>query len=181
MSVPRMKQDINGLCDAVRPFLARFLPIGDRRWRSGLLFHTPLTLLAVPGRRWKKRRGKCGRRPRSMSFANASRNKIFETRAGFGSRPFVVYPFLAIGLLFPSCDPSALVLSNLYIWFTFFSFPFQQQPTFADSSIGRESIVYRQEMHYIWQRFHSARLSLFSLGRFRRQCVAHIPQSFLHR
>lgn len=31
---------------------------------------------------------------------------------------------------------------------------------------ARDGLSHRQETHYIWQRFHSARLSLFSPGRF---------------
>lgn len=51
VSVPGMKQDINGLRDAVRPFLARYLPIGDRRRWSSLLFYMFQVLLAVPEKR----------------------------------------------------------------------------------------------------------------------------------
>lgn len=66
VSVPRMKQDINGLRDAVRSFLARFLPIGDRWRRLGLRFYTSWVLLAVKGDKEKerKRMGECARRLR---------------------------------------------------------------------------------------------------------------------
>lgn len=109
--------DINGLRDAVRPSLARFLSIGARRQRPGLLFHTSRVLLTTPKRKREKNDGRAVRMAssRSMSFANASRNKIFETRARilWLSRIFVVLFLFAISLLLPAFSP--LVLSNLYI------------------------------------------------------------------
>jgi len=96
-------------------FPARFLPIGDRRRWSDLLFHSLAALLAVPGGSWKekKRRGRmrvaCAV---SVSLANASGDKIFETRVDSGSRAsappsFSRYRSPAI--------PSTLVPSDLYI------------------------------------------------------------------
>lgn len=168
------------------PFLAGFLPIGDRRQRSGLLFYMSQVLLVALER--KRRKRVVVREPgvafaASMNslflyfvlppplslslFASASRTKIFETRARTLA---LAYP--PPSSPFPTITSSFFFFasSNLYISSALFSFlPFRQHLALADSSIGEKPFVRRQEMHYIWQRFHSARLSLFSLGRFRQQ------------
>lgn len=91
------RMDINGLRDAVRPSLAKFLSIGARRQRPGLLFHTSRVLLTTPKRKRKKNDGRAVRMAssRSMSFANASRNKIFETRARILALAYIrcTFPF----------------------------------------------------------------------------------------
>jgi len=155
-----MKRDINDPRDAVRPLSGEIS--SDRRStvRSPLSFARSF-IGGTGTRRWQeKREGECGWRSVSVSLANASGDKIFETRADSGSllRPFrsTLHPFLAI--------PSALVPPDLYIRSLFSS------PVSVDSGEGL-SLARSGEMHYVWQRFHSARLSLFSLGRFRRHCA----------
>lgn len=90
--------------------------------RSGLLFHTSRVLLTMPKRKKSERAVRVAS-SRSMSFANASRNKIFETRARIlAPRIFVVLFLFAISLLLPPSSP--LLLFNLYISFALlFLFP----------------------------------------------------------
>lgn len=80
--------DINGLCDVVRPSLARFLPILARRPAvEPPLLYVPSFIDDAEEKGGEKVEGVRrrflgeGTSSRSMSFANASRNKIFETRA----------------------------------------------------------------------------------------------------
>lgn len=66
--------------------------------------------------------------------------------------------------LFLSINPFLpFFVFNLYISSALFFSSLRQHLAFANSSIGEKPIIRRQEMRYIWQQFHSARLSLFTL------------------
>lgn len=105
-----------------RPSLARFLPIGAAVGPP-LSYNASFIDDAEEKKNKKSERAVRVASSHSMSFTNASRNKIFETRARIlAPHIFAVLFLFAISLLLPPSSP--LLLFNLYISFALlFLFP----------------------------------------------------------
>jgi len=118
----------------------------------------------------------------SVSLANASGDKIFETRADSGSRCVRSAPPFTLSSLSPSPPGGGLLFLPIFTSAPFFHrspSPLPSRRGDASVDSGEGALARRRgEMHYVWQRFHSARLSLFSLGRFRRHCTYPAVNSF---